>query len=142
MKRYTGPEHTGDQQCAICSCWGATHYKDVGNAGITQFVWLCDECAERHSETPKNGPYVIQFKDGTYNTGHGHPCQKWEADEYVSYIDAAKVANELTHEPAIKRKNQLADVELYDADPNCDHEEDLTCYNGVKCKKCGGWFCY
>jgi len=75
--------------------------------GITQFVWLCDECDEKYS-------------------------------------DAAKVANELTHDPVVKSKsfNQFAHTKLYDADPNCDHEADPTCYSGVRCKKCGGWFCY
>lgn len=30
---------------------------------------------------------------------------------------------------------------LYDADPNCKHEYDPYCYSGVRCLKCGGWFC-
>jgi len=31
---------------------------------------------------------------------------------------------------------------LYDADPNCEHEEDERCYSGIKCKHCPAWFCY
>lgn len=31
--------------------------------------------------------------------------------------------------------------ELYDANPDCDHEMDLNNYNGVSCSKCSGWFC-
>lgn len=32
-------------------------------------------------------------------------------------------------------------VELYNADEDCEHEIE-TQWSGVKCKKCGGWFCY
>lgn len=33
------------------------------------------------------------------------------------------------------------DGDLWDGDPDCDHEiEDK--WSGVKCKKCGAWFCY
>lgn len=31
--------------------------------------------------------------------------------------------------------------ELYDADPECDHEI-VTLWSGIKCRKCPGWFCY
>lgn len=31
--------------------------------------------------------------------------------------------------------------DLFDADPNCQHEIDAK-WSGIKCKKCGGWFCY
>lgn len=33
-------------------------------------------------------------------------------------------------------------VELYDADPNCEHVLDPNCMSGIRCTKCGGWFCY
>ena len=36
----------------------------------------------------------------------------------------------------------VIDVMLYDADPNCDHEEDPKCWSGIRCIKCGGWDCY
>lgn len=32
--------------------------------------------------------------------------------------------------------------ELYDADPTCWHELDPDCSSGIKCIKCGGWFCF
>jgi len=31
--------------------------------------------------------------------------------------------------------------DLFDADPNCDHDIEVK-WSGVKCKKCSGWFCY
>jgi hypothetical protein len=36
------------------------------------------------------------------------------------------------------------DIELWDADPDCDHEivDNFWSGGGVKCKKCGGWCCY
>lgn len=32
-------------------------------------------------------------------------------------------------------------VILHNADPKCEHELDPTCWSGIKCKKCAGWFC-
>lgn len=32
--------------------------------------------------------------------------------------------------------------ELWDADPNCKHDIKCAAGGGVKCTKCGGWFCY
>ncbi len=31
---------------------------------------------------------------------------------------------------------------LYDADENCEHDEQPALGGGVKCVKCGGWFCF
>lgn len=31
--------------------------------------------------------------------------------------------------------------ELYDDDLNCDHDI-VEKYSGLKCSKCGGWFCF
>jgi hypothetical protein len=39
-------------------------------------------------------------------------------------------------------KEQGNDTELYDADPTCDHVLDPNCWSGIRCLKCGGWFCY
>lgn len=33
-------------------------------------------------------------------------------------------------------------ISLYNADPNCDHNIVPQLSGGVKCTKCGGWFCY
>lgn len=32
--------------------------------------------------------------------------------------------------------------ELWNADPDCEHEVVNAPGGGVKCKKCRGWFCY
>jgi hypothetical protein len=32
--------------------------------------------------------------------------------------------------------------QLFDADPTCKHVLDELHWDGIKCKKCGGWFCY
>ena len=34
-----------------------------------------------------------------------------------------------------------SNVELLEADPNCDHKI-INLWSGIKCKKCNGWFCY
>ena len=31
--------------------------------------------------------------------------------------------------------------ELWDSDPECKHVLDEECYSGIKCMKCGGWYC-
>ena len=33
------------------------------------------------------------------------------------------------------------DGDLWDADPDCLHILDPSCYSGIKCLKCGGWYC-
>lgn len=40
------------------------------------------------------------------------------------------------------RSHQDEIGELYDADPTCWHVLDEKCWSGVKCLKCGGWFCH
>ena len=31
--------------------------------------------------------------------------------------------------------------ELFDANPDCEHEMDQKNLNGIRCSKCSGWFC-
>lgn len=45
-----------------------------------------------------------------------------------------------TLEKSDKCKKDSNSQELWDADPNCDHDIEVL-WIGVKCKKCGGWFC-
>lgn len=40
------------------------------------------------------------------------------------------------------KPDPIYDEELWDADPNCEHEITYPPGGGVKCVKCGGWFCY
>ena len=32
--------------------------------------------------------------------------------------------------------------ELWQCDPNCEHNIVTASGGGIKCTKCGGWFCY
>lgn len=34
------------------------------------------------------------------------------------------------------------DTELWDPDPNCEHDIVNASGGGVKCTKCRGWFCH
>jgi hypothetical protein len=38
-------------------------------------------------------------------------------------------------------EKEIEEEELWDADPNCDHEI-VDKWSGIECKKCKGWFCY
>ena len=33
-------------------------------------------------------------------------------------------------------------VELWDADESCEHDYAPLGWSGVKCTKCGGWYCF
>ena len=56
-----------------------------------------------------------------------------------------KEAQEWLPEICENIKNELMNfnykTDLWDADPNCDHELDPNCYSGVRCLKCSGWYC-
>ena len=85
---------------------------------------------------PKHGPEpslrnVLRY----YYTSYGIDGD--EADSLVKrYIE------EIT-KPAPPKYGKLGpDDELWDADENCDHEIMYPPGGGMKCHKCGGWFCY
>lgn len=44
--------------------------------------------------------------------------------------------------PKKEKKEEWYNDELWDADPNCEHEVYCAPGGGVKCKHCPGWFCY
>lgn len=50
-----------------------------------------------------------------------------------------KVNNNSEDEEEILTNYKTED--LYNADPNCNHKV-IALWSGVKCKLCGGWFCY
>lgn len=41
----------------------------------------------------------------------------------------------------VKANGLIIKRELWNYDPECEHELDPTCWSGIKCKKCAGWFC-
>lgn len=41
----------------------------------------------------------------------------------------------------MNKETSESDVELYDADPDCDHVI-VSHWCGIKCTKCKGWFCH
>ena len=48
----------------------------------------------------------------------------------------------LQKQPETTETTKEKEVELWDADPDCKHEYDKNLWSGVRCLKCGGWFCY
>lgn len=44
--------------------------------------------------------------------------------------------------PITEIEQCMESLQLYDADPKCKHELDPYCFDGIRCKKCGGWNCY
>ena len=67
-------------------------------------------------------------------------CKK----RYIAYDTDAGTYKEwfCSEKCAAAAEPPLKTEELFGADPNCNHEEDENCWSGVRCKKCGGWFCY
>jgi hypothetical protein len=49
--------------------------------------------------------------------------------ELLKYFPSCKIAE--THYTG----------ELWDADPQCKHVLDEECHSGIRCIKCGGWYC-
>lgn len=47
-----------------------------------------------------------------------------------------------TIKPRKKKQKRAEKEELWDADPKCRHKIVDAPGGGVKCTKCGGWFCY
>ena len=41
-----------------------------------------------------------------------------------------------------KIEKEPEELDLYDADPDCEHELDPDCLDGIRCLKCDGWFCF
>lgn len=88
-----------------------------------------------------------QWWDYTARRGKG----EWKDESHIGHIVYrlrieyfARGVREFTHyvnavwaESKATRKH----VDLYDADPNCEHDIE-TLWSGVRCKKCRGWFCY
>lgn len=41
-----------------------------------------------------------------------------------------------------KIEKEPEELDLYDADPDCEHELDPDCLDGIRCLKCDDWFCF
>ena len=65
------------------------------------------------------------------------------ANETISHFVRRAIQNELNRSSHnTPRPLENYDGELYNADPNCEHNVVPQLSGGVKCTKCGGWFCY
>lgn len=73
------------------------------------------------------------------------PKSKAIVSEYKKYMKIDNIVTYVTDKNGkkISRKfvESLEGYILYDADPNCDHEQDTRNINGVKCIHCNGWYC-
>jgi hypothetical protein len=74
----------------------------------------------------------------------GHGMTDLESNIFHGWQDLNYMIDEKVIEEAVKPflKRNIDDEVLYDADPNCKHEIEPQLSGGIKCKKCGGWFCY
>lgn len=72
-----------------------------------------------------NGANVVEHEGRMYRRRRSFPIDLWD--------------DEGPH--TTRPKKPYLRHELFDADPNCDHDiEEL--WDGVKCRKCRGWFCF
>jgi len=61
----------------------------------------------------------------------------------LAYIQSLEDPKQYTSVPMKNVEEVIPQIELWEADPDCDHEiVDGDNYSGVKCKKCKGWFCF
>ena len=49
-----------------------------------------------------------------------------------------KIRKPLLH--PVEVMNNISPIELFNADPNCEHNVVCAPCGGVKCTKCSGWF--
>ena len=85
-------------------------------------VWHCES-----KHLPVNHIWIGSGFSGTPMCSCGARFIRGEASNSVSNCSLAE------HQEKIGR--------LYEADPNCWHEMDKNCLSGVRCIKCGGWYC-
>jgi len=94
----------------------------------------------------------IQNRLKAHNDGKGAKYTRSRRPVKVVYAERAKnKSSALKREHAIKKlsrpqKERLIgpsrwDASMYDAKKNCKHKVKDQ-WSGVKCSKCGGWFCY
>lgn len=86
-----------------------------------------------------------------FTKGHICPCEFKSEDEAIQDMDRLKASGDIVGYEELKlmfknikpkRIKFNPDEELYQADPKCDHYIIPASGGGIKCIKCGGWFCY
>lgn len=92
-------------------------------------------------------PCVIAMREGCKAIGKVGPNMRQERIEWFkkhnSFEDPICKSNCL--DVCIDHHNkceQYSKNDLFDSDPNCEHEMDENSWSGIKCKKCQGWYCY
>lgn len=63
-------------------------------------------------------------------------------EEAKNFHVAAQHLQKYLYETFLRPLKKIYTGELYNADPNCEHELDERCISGIRCKHCNGWFCY
>lgn len=67
-------------------------------------------------------------------------CELWDEWKNITLGDC--FGNCESQEEYAEDYKYLRNTKLYNADPNCNHNIVPQLSGGVKCTKCGGWFCY
>lgn len=67
-------------------------------------------------------------------------CELWDEWKNITLGDCFGSCE--SQEEYAEGYEYLRNTELYNADSNCDHNIVPQLSGGVKCIKCGGWFCY
>ncbi len=82
--------------------------------------------------------YAIQC----YFNGERKLTHEITVEDAKHFHKAAGHLQNYLYENYLKLPKKVYTGELYNADPNCEHELDENCMSGIKCKHCPGWFCY
>jgi len=86
----------------------------------------------------KEDTYVIQcFLNGERKLAH-----ELTTEEAKNFDKVACHLRNYLYDNYLKPPKKVYKGELYNADPNCEHELDEKQFGGIKCKHCSGWFCY
>lgn len=77
-------------------------------------------------------PRTVRFYKGKEIPWEVHDCDDTENCSFCKQLKRKFVKNNK------KRKRE----ELWNADPNCNHNIVCASGGGIKCTKCNGWYCY
>lgn len=90
---------------------------------------------KRHRKKVRHDLMLSEIKDWL-KTKKKFTTHELFAREKVRYLNHKLYANKTLPLPSLEKEKE----ELWDGDPNCKHNI-ISLWNGVKCTKCGGWYC-
>ena len=118
-------EADGPWPCEVC---GASTFD----------IWVSPDISEMPTNTPRQhfARTATAIKRGTYR------CRNHEPNNASLSIPGGEPGYAPGDCSVSLAEHQEEIGPLWEADPACWHELDKSCVDGVRCTKCGGWYCF